>query len=62
MPERRAKELLDRWRELQRQLERAQPRQRGPLSAEIERVKREYSQVIGLITRRDASGPEGGTS
>jgi hypothetical protein len=61
MPERRAKELLDRWRELQRQLEHAQPRQRGALSAEIDQVKREYIEVTDLIARRDATGREGKT-
>jgi hypothetical protein len=58
MPERRAKELLDRWRELERQLERAQPRQRATLRADIERIKREYNDVIELMRRTDASGSE----
>jgi DNA-binding protein H-NS len=59
MPERRAKDLLDRWRELERQLENAQRDQRASLWTEIERVKREYSDVVELIAQGNASDPEG---
>jgi hypothetical protein len=61
MPERRAKDLLDRWRELERQLENAQRDQRASLWMEIERVKREYSDVVELIAQGNASDPEGRT-
>lgn len=61
MPERRAKELLDRWRELERELETARIWRRRAIRAEIERVKREYNEIIELIARRDATGPEGRT-
>jgi hypothetical protein len=42
----RAKELLDRWRDLERQLQSAQDRQRVALVAEIARVKREYAKAF----------------
>jgi len=42
----RAKELLDRWRELERQLEQARADQRAALIAEIERIRDEHRTVV----------------
>jgi hypothetical protein len=43
------------------ELDTARTWRRRAIRAEIERVKREYNEIIELIARRDANGPEGKT-
>jgi hypothetical protein len=47
--------LLNRWRELERQLERARWYQRRALKAEIDRVKRDYAQTVEEVSKSHAA-------
>jgi hypothetical protein len=50
----RVKELLDTWRELERQLETADAELRAKLAAEIERIHREYVEATEIVVRDSA--------
>jgi DNA-binding protein H-NS len=50
----RVKELLDTWRELERQLETADAELREKVTAEIERIHREYVEATEIVARDSA--------
>jgi hypothetical protein len=49
MADSRPKELLDRWRELARQLAAADPTSRDALAAEVQRARHEYFAAVEAI-------------
>ena len=50
----RVKELLDSWRELERQLETADADLRAKLATENERIHREYVEATEIVARDSA--------
>ncbi len=50
----RVKELLDAWRELERQLETADAELRAKLAAEIEHIHHKYVKTTEIVARDSA--------